>query len=1273
MNKNKLIKKGVVLGINVLFVGMSISSSVMSEKVMVKETPSVLNTGAIITVDDEGDGDYISIQDAIDNADPGDAIEVYSGTYDRITVDKQLILKGIAMELGGGDDTGMPIIHGSGSHAVLVSADCVNITGFTIQNGWYGMLLSYSSNDTITGNTITDDSWIGILMSHSSANVLTNNIFESNGIYLRGDSVLQWNTHTIENNTANGRPIRYYKNMNDVIVPGDPGQVILANCINFTIQNLDLSDVDGCIQLGFSSYTNIIENNITNNTPGIELTCSSNNTITGNTMTNNDNGIRLWYSSSNNNIYENNFTNNNYGIYIGENSSSNNYIYHNNFINNAQNAIDDCGNNLWYDTSSCEGNYWDDYNGIDTDGDGIGEEPYQKDAVDDPYPLVMTYPMNGVKANFVSTQLYSSDLSTIVFTDRSSAPYTTIVNWTWNMGDDNILNGENVTYSYAEMGIYDVTLNITDNIGNTDECTKQVIAMSPETPYPDLLVFVSPQYKDDLDIIATIDTYKTAVYNDLGWNCTTHLMRDQDNTPDDIVDIVKAYYSIPGDNLKAVVLAGEDLKLPLLSEFSYGEENPRLFDIATLNMPPTYQVKVLPSMVFPNNATDPYAVKKDQLIYAFTKFSNRTYNYGQGIRGYNFPSDVYPSESYMEELLAPLGDAIWIENATPSERDLLFEGCYRMVLLTGHGDCRSVCFGYGASVATDSAGADMHGIVTPVLFLENCYAQGWGDGEVNNELDPPDPFMGHEFFGHTILTDDHFRLIMAGTGGIMWMLGPDIVERLASGKTFAEAVVGCDGFLPGRCVFYGDPTFHYPSVINLNSNKYFWKIQDAIDAPETLDGHTISVGSGIFYENVVIHKNISLVGQGREMTVIDGMGSAESAVHIENTDFVSLTGFTIRNGTYGVSVDASSNTLIMADSIFNNTLAAIYLKSSDSVRVTNNGIHDNSWGIHMTDSSNDAVISCNNIYYNEDSGIQLENSSNNLITINDIISNNMGLTIDAGGNENLIYHNNFIDNIQSAFDAGSNIWYHDMLQEGNYWSDFDEPSEGAWDNDGDGRVDSSYNIAGKTPPNQDRYPLINLYQPSDIFLRGDYNADGIVDTIDMSDLLEWLSGGEDAPSCWDAADVNDNGVVELEDATYLEIFLQGSGPPPLPPYPDCGLDPTPDDSLDCEEHNYCDSIWVGVHPHQVDPRLPKAFALSQNYPNPFNAITHIKYALLKDCQVKLEIYNILGQKVVTLVDGEQKAGYKTIRWDAGSLSSGIYFYRLHAGDFFQTRKVVLLK
>jgi len=93
----------------------------------------------------------------------------------------------------------------------------------------------------------------------------------------------------------------------------------------------------------------------------------------------------------------------------------------------------------------------------------------------------------------------------------------------------------------------------------------------------------------------------------------------------------------------------------------------------------------------------------------------------------------------------------------------------------------------------------------------------------------------------------------------------------------------------------------------------------------------------------------------------------------------------------------------------------------------------------------------------------------------------------------------------------------------------------------------------------------------------------------------------------------------------------------------------------------------------VRENMPGKFALNQNYPNPFNPVTQIRYDLPVDCQVRLEVYNVVGQRVAILVDGHQKAGYKVVRWDASSFSSGIYFCWLQAGDFVGTRKVLLLK
>ncbi len=89
--------------------------------------------------------------------------------------------------------------------------------------------------------------------------------------------------------------------------------------------------------------------------------------------------------------------------------------------------------------------------------------------------------------------------------------------------------------------------------------------------------------------------------------------------------------------------------------------------------------------------------------------------------------------------------------------------------------------------------------------------------------------------------------------------------------------------------------------------------------------------------------------------------------------------------------------------------------------------------------------------------------------------------------------------------------------------------------------------------------------------------------------------------------------------------------------------------------------------------LPTVFALNQNYPNPFNPTTTISFALPSRSFVSLKVFDILGREVSTIVSGELQAGSYTRQWNASAFASGVYFYRLQAGSFVQTRKLVLLR
>ncbi len=94
---------------------------------------------------------------------------------------------------------------------------------------------------------------------------------------------------------------------------------------------------------------------------------------------------------------------------------------------------------------------------------------------------------------------------------------------------------------------------------------------------------------------------------------------------------------------------------------------------------------------------------------------------------------------------------------------------------------------------------------------------------------------------------------------------------------------------------------------------------------------------------------------------------------------------------------------------------------------------------------------------------------------------------------------------------------------------------------------------------------------------------------------------------------------------------------------------------------------------EISNLKPETYSLEQNYPNPFNPVTVIRYQLPVDSWVTLKVYNVLGEEVATLVDEMQEAGYKIRKWNAGVMSSSVYYYKLNAGKFQEIRKMILLR
>jgi len=194
---------------------------------------------------------------------------------------------------------------------------------FVSLNGHTGIIIFFGSH-----NMINDNFFDKVDLATSSTNdIITGNTFISSGISIGGEDIESWNTHTIENNLVDGRPIYYFKNDHTGrIAPYDAGTVILANCSNFIIENLNIINVSSGIQIGYTSNT-LIKNNI---------------------LTNNSNSLYLWNSS--NNIIDYNYIKNSKwaGISLGgceNNIVSNNTISNQDFVNDSFSGVNLMGSN----------------------------------------------------------------------------------------------------------------------------------------------------------------------------------------------------------------------------------------------------------------------------------------------------------------------------------------------------------------------------------------------------------------------------------------------------------------------------------------------------------------------------------------------------------------------------------------------------------------------------------------------------------------------------------------------------------------------------------------------------------------------------------------------------------------------------------------------------------------------------------------------------------------------------------------------------------------
>jgi parallel beta-helix repeat protein len=228
-------------------------------------------------------------------------------------------------------------------------------------------------------------------------------------------------------------------------------------------------------------------------------------------------------------------------------------------------------------------------------------------------------------------------------------------------------------------------------------------------------------------------------------------------------------------------------------------------------------------------------------------------------------------------------------------------------------------------------------------------------------------------------------------------------------------------------------------VHNIDTDEYFYHIQEAIDDPDTLDGHTIEASAGMFYENIIVNKSLTIIGENRGTTFIDGGGSGD-VVSI-SSDWVNISGFTISNSginnddagieldsaenctiadnvmsshfTHGIYLNWDSNYNTISDNVLSDSYYGIRLYHSSNNTISNNTAtsSNNNYGIHVWWFSNDNNIIGNTIRETVVMAIYLENANFNTVSNNNVSSNQWNGIFLSTSHSNTISENVVSSNI----------------------------------------------------------------------------------------------------------------------------------------------------------------------------------------------------------------------------------------------------------------------
>jgi len=331
----------------------------------------------------------------------------------------------------------------------------------------------------------------------------------------------------------------------------------------------------------------------------------------------------------------------------------------------------------------------------------------------------------------------------------------------------------------------------------------------------DMLIFLSPQYKDDIDILNSIDKYISVKNEDIGWNIKIIKIEEKNNYYEEIDKIIEKYYDLY--DLKSCLMVGEDTDTLLSSDIDYiekisivpwytigGQNAYEISEQGIINKP--YKMDICISILYPTSTLD-YETKKSQIIFSFEKFIDNTEEFNNKISVFE-SSDLNKESKKLYQKLSKYSDLDYIEDPTDKIIIDSLDDSYLMYCLHGHSNPS----GTNLNKVNGWFSADeLDDLKTPFFAADGCYVSGWwSDNKDNNELDSS---IDGIWYGSKIFSSKYIKVMALGLlsqNGYSFSVNfiDNVIPDLYLGKTLAESMID-NYFVGDNVIIFGDPTISY--------------------------------------------------------------------------------------------------------------------------------------------------------------------------------------------------------------------------------------------------------------------------------------------------------------------------------------------------------------------------------------------------------------------------------------------------------------------------------